>query len=128
MEDENVADLMNSLFAARPSSMDEDIKQGEDDEEIKPSDGTRFEPHKYKPIFDGRSNLLNKGTRPIPVLRPNIKEMQNFPAYIESIERKGMHLESGIVKVCFIFKEIFWRLWKSLSVEFLKVKEVFWVL
>jgi hypothetical protein len=59
-------------------------------------------PHKYKPLYGPNQKLNRKGTREIPVLYPTAKEMQNFPAYIECIERKGIHLESGVAKVFFV--------------------------
>lgn len=63
------------------------------------SDGLSFAPHEYKPVFGYLRKLAQKGTRDIPVLYPTSKNMQDFSAYIESIERKGVHLKSGIVKV-----------------------------
>jgi hypothetical protein len=57
------------------------------------------QPHKYTPVFGPSTKLRRKGTHAIPVLYPNQKDMLNFSAYIEKIERDGRHLESGIAKV-----------------------------
>lgn len=60
-------------------------------------------PHEYKPTYRPNQKLNQTGTREIPVLYPTPKEMQDFPAYIELIEKKAIHLESGIAKVSGIF-------------------------
>lgn len=56
-------------------------------------------PHEYKPKFGPKSKLSDKGTRQIPIFYPTMNEMSDFSAYIEQIERKSAHLESGIAKV-----------------------------
>lgn len=61
--------------------------------------GPRIEAHKYVPRFGPNVKLQHKGTREISVFYPTPKEMSDFSAYIEAIERKGAHLESGIAKV-----------------------------
>ena len=58
-----------------------------------------MEPHHYSPVFGPNNKLNKKGTREIPVFYPTMKDMQNFSAYVETIEKKGAHLESGIAKV-----------------------------
>lgn len=61
--------------------------------------GPKLFPHLYKAQFGPNQKLQQKGTHEIPVLHPSLKEMQDFATYIEQIEKKGVHLEAGIVKV-----------------------------
>jgi hypothetical protein len=81
-------------------------------------------PHEYKPLYGPNQKLNQKGTREIPVLYPSFKDMKDFPAYIDQIEKKGIHLESGIAKVSYSWLVVV----RVLMLDFITLKSILWIL